>query len=232
MIPLSDQPREPRRLVPIVMWTIVALNVLVFVYMELLQLALGPGILPTIYQDLGVVPYYVTHDVSPPGTPSPIYLTIFTAMFVHGGWLHIGGNMLYLWIFGDNVESAMGHLRFLLFYLICGVAAALAQIAVDPSSRVPAIGASGAIAGVLAAYALFYPQARVKTLIFLGIFITITTISALLLIGFWILIQVVSGLTELGASQSGGVAYFAHIGGFFVGLLLANLFRARPSQAW
>jgi membrane associated rhomboid family serine protease len=142
--------------------------------------------------------------------------------------------MLYLWIFGDNVESAMGHLRYLAFYLIAGIGASLAQIAVDPFSRTPAVGASGAIAGVLAAYVLFYPHARIRALIFLIPFITITSVPALLLIGLWIALQVLSGLADLGGGggEMGGVAYFAHIGGFVVGLLLANLFRAQPAQRW
>ncbi len=230
MIPLSDQPREARRLFPVVMILLVVANVLVFLYTEL---AVSPDQLPAVFTAYGVVPYRLTHGVNPaPQSPSPLWVTIFTAMFLHGGWLHVGGNMLYLWIFGDNVESAMGHLRFLAFYLICGLAAAAAQIVVDPASQVPAIGASGAIAGVLAAYVLFFPGARVKTLVFLVPFITITTVSAIILIGFWIVIQLVSGLTELGGSSAGGIAYFAHVGGFAAGLLLANLFRQRLQASW
>jgi membrane associated rhomboid family serine protease len=230
VIPLSDQPRESRRLYPFVTLAIVVINVLVFLYQ---QLFLGPDALAGFFQAYGAVPYRITHGDNPlPYSPSPVYVTILTSMFLHGGWLHLAGNMLYLWIFGDNVESAMGHLRFLVFYLLSGIGASLAQIAVDPSSQVPGIGASGAIAGVLAAYLLFYPQARVKTLVFLVPFITVTEVSALFLIVFWIVIQVVSGVAELGASQAGGVAYFAHIGGFFLGLVLANLFRAKPSRTW
>ncbi len=230
MIPLSDEPRESRRLYPFVVVALVVLNVLVFLYT---QLFLGPNALAGFFQAYGAVPYRITQGVNPPPhSPNPVWLTIFTSMFIHGGWLHIGGNMLYLWIFGDNVESAMGHVRFLIFYLVSGVGASLAQILIDPTSRIPAIGASGAIAGVLAAYVLFYPHARVKTLILLVPFITVTSVSALFLIGFWILIQVVSGLAELGAASSGGVAYFAHIGGFFVGLLLANSFRSGPRRSW
>ncbi len=216
MIPLSDAPREARRLFPIVNVTIIVANILVFLWM---LAAVPPEATDQFYTQWGTVPARIAGGKD--------YITIFTGMFLHGGWLHIGGNMLYLWIFGDNVESAMGHLKYLLFYLLCGVAAALAQVFIDPTSTVPAVGASGAIAGVLGAYLLFYPSASVKTLIFLGIFFTITSVSALILIGFWIVLQVISGLAELGAASAGGVAYFAHIGGFFVGLVLANLFRER-----
>ncbi len=216
MIPLSDTPREARRLVPIVNVTIIAANVLVFLWM---LVAVPAQSADQFYTQWGTVPALIASG--------QVYITILSGMFIHGGWLHIGGNMLYLWIFGDNVESAMGHVKYLLFYLLCGVAAALAQVFIDPTSTVPAVGASGAIAGVLGAYVLFYPSAQVRTLIFLGIFFTITRVSAFILIGFWIVLQVISGLAELGASSAGGVAYFAHIGGFFIGLIVASLFRER-----
>jgi rhomboid family protein len=216
MIPISDQPREARRLFPLVNLALIAANVLVFLWM---LVSIPANRVDDFYLTWGSVPAEIASGRG--------YITILTSMFIHGGWLHIIGNMLYLWIFGDNVESAMGHIKYLLFYLLCGVAASLAQVVIDPTSTVPAVGASGAIAGVLGAYVLFYPSSQVRTLIFLGIFFTITRVSAILLIGFWIVLQLISGFTELGAAPSGGVAYFAHIGGFFVGLLLANLFRDR-----
>ena len=189
MIPISDSPREARHLFPFVNLAIIAANVLVFLWM---LVAVPSSATDAFFQRWGTVPARIASGQG--------YITILTAMFIHGGWLHIGGNMLYLWIFGDNVESAMGHVKYLLYYLVCGVAAALAQVLIDPTSTVPAVGASGAIAGALAAYVLFYPSAQVRTLIFLGIFFTITRVSALILIGFWIVLQVISGLTELGAA--------------------------------
>jgi membrane associated rhomboid family serine protease len=148
---------------------------------------------------------------------------------MHGGWLHIGGNMLFLYIFGDNVEDRMGHIWYFFFYLFCGVVAALAQTLVDTNSAIPSLGASGAIAGVLAAYAVFYPRARVTTLIFLGIFVTITSLSAMILIGLWFILQFFSGVAALSDSTQeamGGVAYFAHVGGFVAGLVIAFLWQA------
>jgi membrane associated rhomboid family serine protease len=168
----------------------------------------------------------------PPTIPIPLWLTILTSMFLHGGLMHLLGNMLYLWIFGDNVEDAMGPIRFLAFYLLCGVAAALAQIAIDPGSAVPLIGASGAIAGVLAAYFMLFPYARVLTLIPIFFFLRLIPVPAVLLLGFWFLLQVISGAGSLGAG--GGVAWFAHIGGFVAGALLVFPLRRRgvPVTLW
>lgn len=149
-------------------------------------------------------------------------LTIFISMFLHGGWLHLGGNMLYLWVFGDNVEDRLGHGRYLLFYFLCGIAATLSHAFVNPVSRVPAIGASGAIAGVLGAYILMFPRARVTTLIPIFIFITIRELPAIFLLGVWFVIQLFVGVASLGAAE-GGVAYFAHIGGFAFGMVLVVL---------
>jgi len=168
----------------------------------------------------------------PPTIPIPLWLTILTSMFLHGGLMHLLGNMLYLWIFGDNVEDAMGPVRFLLFYVLCGAAAAGAQIAVDPGSAVPLIGASGAIAGTLAAYFMLYPFARVLTLIPIFFFLRLIQIPAVVLLGFWFILQVLSGAGSLGSS--GGVAWFAHIGGFLAGIVLLFPFRRRgvPVTLW
>jgi len=154
-------------------------------------------------------------------------LTIFTSMFLHGGILHLGGNMLYLWIFGSNVEDAAGHSRFILFYLFSGVAAALVQCSVDPGSAVPMIGASGAVSGILGAYLLLYPRARVKTLIFIFVFITTVDIPAMVLLSLWFFVQIVF-------SHGQGVAWFAHIGGFLFGLITIKIFTRgmRPRPAW
>jgi membrane associated rhomboid family serine protease len=156
----------------------------------------------------------------------PVWVTLFTAMFMHGGVLHIAGNMLFLWIFGNNVEDAMGRIKFLLFYLAGGVVAALAQVAISPNSDVPTLGASGAIAAVLGAYAVLYPRARVVTLIFIVFFITVITVPALLVLGLWFLFQLLDASAQpLGGG--GGVAYFAHIGGFLFGLLTVKLLATR-----
>ncbi|MSQ28803.1 MAG: rhomboid family intramembrane serine protease, partial [Dehalococcoidia bacterium] len=168
----------------------------------------------------GVVPFEITtgQDLAP-RIPLPIWFTLFSSMFMHGGWMHIIGNMLYLWVFGDNVEDRLGRLNFLLFYLISGLAADAAQILSDPVSRTPSLGASGAVAGVLGAYLLFYPKHRVNCLIFLGIFISRTQLPAILVLGFWFVLQLFNSFVSSGAES--GVAYWAHVGGFAAGMLIA-----------
>ena len=161
----------------------------------------------------------------PPAIPVPIWATIFTSMFLHGGIMHLVGNMLYLWIFGDNVEDSMGPIRYLIFYLLCGAAAAASQIVINPGTSIPMLGASGAIAGVLAAYFVLFPRAKVLTLIPIFFFLRLVSIPALFLLGFWFILQVVNGVGSLGAG--GGTAWFAHIGGFVAGALLVAVFR-RP----
>ena len=183
----------------------------------------------------GLVPYELLHRVDLPPTlpiPFPIWITLFTSIFLHGGLLHVLGNMLYLWIFGDNVEDAMGHGKFLLFYLVCGLAAAFAQTAMSPNSSVPQIGASGAIAGVLAAYFMLFPFSKILTLIPILFFIRLVAVPAVILLGIWFLLQVISGVGS-GAS-GGGVAWFAHVGGFLAGGVLVFLFRRRgvPVTLW
>jgi membrane associated rhomboid family serine protease len=168
-----------------------------------------------------------------PGGPSPV-VTVFTAMFMHGSILHLGGNMLFLWIFGNNVEDSMGPVKFLLFYLLGGIAATALQIAIGPGSEIPNLGASGAIAGVLGGYLLLFPRARVITVIFIIFFFTIVELPALLILGFWFVQQVLFGYFDLNsAGNEGGVAYFAHVGGFVFGLLAIKLFadeRKRRAQ--
>lgn len=161
----------------------------------------------------------------PPTVPFPIWVTLLTSMFLHGGWLHLLGNMLYLWVFGDNIEAAMGRGRFILFYLLCGVGAALLQLAVFPRTTVPMIGASGAIAGVLGAYLVLFPGSRVLTVVPLFFFLHLVEIPALILLGLWFLVQFFSGIVDLGGM--GGVAWFAHIGGFLTGVLLVFPFKHR-----
>lgn len=198
----------------------------------------NPSLYPVSHDDYFVmqyalVPVELVKGVDlPPTIPIPVFLTLFTSMFLHGGLVHLLGNMLYLWIFGDNVEDAMGHVKFLLFYLLCGVVAAFAQVAINPGSAVPQIGASGAIAGVLAAYFMLFPYSRVLTLVPIFFFLRLVAVPAVFLLGFWFILQVISGAGSLGSA--GGVAWFAHIGGFLAGGLLVFMFRRRgvPVALW
>lgn len=217
MIPLYDE--NPSRTRPYITLTIIALATAGFLYEFLLP---SERALNAFIGTFALIPANLLNDPSPGNI-----MTLFTAMFLHAGWLHLIGNMLYLWIFGNNVEDAMGHIRYLIFYFLSGLGASALQIAVDPGSVVPNLGASGAIAGVLGAYLLLYPQARVVSLLFLGYFIRLVRIPALIVLGFWIILQLFSGLGSLGLQQTGGIAYFAHIGGFATGLLLVNLFARR-----
>jgi membrane associated rhomboid family serine protease len=205
---------------PVVTILLIAVNVLVF----LLQLGQGPH-LEQFVMKWSVVPLeYSRHADLPPEIPYPYWATLFSSMFMHGGLMHLFGNMLYLWIFGDNVEDAMGKAKYLVFYLICGVAAAYAQILVDPQSQVPSLGASGAISGVLGAYLVLYPSRRVRVWTLRGI----AEMPAVFVIGIWILFQFLNGLGQIAQTeQTGGVAYAAHVGGFVAGLLLVWLFRSR-----
>lgn len=161
----------------------------------------------------------------PPAIPIPIWLTLLTSMFLHGGLLHVLGNMLYLWVFGDNVESAMGRWRFLAFYLLCGAAAGLAQMMPNPQSTIPLVGASGAIAGVLGAYLMLFPTARILTVLPIFVFIRLVSIPAVIVLGIWFLLQILNSAASFGAAT--GVAWFAHIGGFVAGMILVLVFRKR-----
>jgi len=223
LIPYSD-PSEPQHLTPFVNASLIAVNFAVFFY-ELHEQSIGQ--LNHFYLSYSVIPCEIfqrCHDFS--GAPQPVYLTIVTSMFMHAGWLHILGNMIFLWVFGDNVENAMGHWRYLIFYLACGVVAAITQSAIDVGSTIPSLGASGAIAGVLAAYLVLLPTAIIRTLVFWFIIPLPVGIYAWVLIGFWFVEQLFSGVTSLGPSaQTGGVAFFAHIGGFICGLLLVWVLR-------
>ena len=214
MLPISDAGARPGR-VPIVTIALITLNILVFLY----QISLSTRALERAVLAYGVIPFEITSGRDlPPVIPWPIWTTLFTSMFMHGGWMHIIGNMLYLWIFGDNIEDALGHAIYFVFYLVCGLAAAGAQIFADPASTIPSIGASGAVAGVLGAYLLLYPNHRINSLIFLGYFVRVVQLPAVLVLGFWIVIQLFSGVASAGAQTD--VAYWAHVGGFFMGMVL------------
>jgi len=230
MIPIGDYAGE-RRNFPVVNYALIALNVVAFLY----ELTLPGAQLDEFFLRWGAIPSAIVGGTAAsPATGLPVYVTLLTSIFLHGGWLHLGGNMLYLWVFGDNVENAFGRVRYLLFYLICGLGGTLAQIAIGPTSTIPTIGASGAIAGVMGAYLIMFPGAQVRTLIFIVFFVTITYLPAVIVIGIWFLTQLFSGFTSLGApaQQGGGVAFFAHIGGLLVGALLALILRRRDYRAY
>jgi membrane associated rhomboid family serine protease len=227
MIPLKDD--VPSSGFPFVTIGLIVLNVLVFLY----QASIGMGserAAEAFIMEFGAVPCRVTGACAVPGDFPPPIATIFTSMFMHGGLFHVAGNMLYLWIFGDNVEDTLGHGRFLLFYLLSGVAAAAAQIVMNPDSRVPMVGASGAVSGVLGAYLILFPYARVLVLLIFGFFFRIVRWPAAIVLGFWIVVQFLNGLITVSVAAggaAGGTAWFAHIGGFLAGIVLLFLMRPR-----
>ncbi len=237
MFPLKDD--QPTRSAPVMTVSIITLNVLVFLYQMSLQLGISievdnpPHAMETARQfvlEFGLVPCRLTDLCTyPEDQPAPLF-TVFSSMFVHGGIFHVAGNMLYLWIFGNNVEDTLGHARFTLFYLLSGVAAAATQILAAPASEVPMIGASGAVSGVLGAYLLLFPQSNVLTLVVFGFFWRFLRVPAVVVLGFWIVVQILNGLGSFGAA--GGVAWFAHIGGFFAGMLLLVVLRPRTLARW
>lgn len=215
MIPFKDN--NPTRYFPIVTIAIIAVNVAVFIFQFL-----SPYNSQKIAYAYGAVPRaLLTFDTVHPLHP---LLTIFTSMFMHGGLLHLGSNMLYLWIFGNNIEDKLGYVKFIIFYLLCGVVAAYAHALTNPASTVPMIGASGAISGILGAYILLFPHTRVHTLVFFVFFFQILQLPAIIVIGFWIAIQFLNGLISHGAAAQGGIAWFAHIGGFVFGVLMIKSF--------
>jgi membrane associated rhomboid family serine protease len=241
VFPLHDE--NPTRTTPVVTITLIAINVVVFLWQWLVvglsASALLYGLIPAHLLNQPVEQAALRALAEEPQALlllrqnlDPAWLTIFTSMFLHGSWLHILGNMWYLWVFGNNVEDEMGKGKFLAFYLICGVAAALSQVFLSQGSPIPMVGASGALAGVLGAYLLLHPHSRVTHLVILGFFITTITTPAWVSLGLWIAMQVLSGLVNLGPKAiGGGVAYAAHVGGFVAGLVLVRLFtsgRRRP----
>jgi membrane associated rhomboid family serine protease len=212
MFPIGDD-NSSRRTVPLVTYALIALNVLFF----FVELSGGDAF---IMKWAFVPSRFLANPVGD-------FLTLFTSMFMHAGWVHLGGNMLYLWIFGDNVEDRFGHLKFIIFYLLCGLAATFAQLAFSMGSDVPNLGASGAIAGVLGAYILMFPQQQVKVLVGR----MVTPVSALIVIGLWFVLQFFSGFASIAnTADTGGVAYMAHVGGFIAGFVLAFLFRGSSSS--
>ncbi|HEX2483080.1 MAG TPA: rhomboid family intramembrane serine protease [Methylomirabilota bacterium] len=237
MLPLKDDVRT--RSFPGVSVSLIAVNAIIYLYEFFLWFEpatpgrppLGQQLYAQFVAEFGLIPCRFG-DICPlnletalAGAPAPT-LTIFTSMFVHGGLLHVGGNMLYLWIFGKNVEDSMGHGRFVAFYLVCGLAAAAAQYLQNPASAVPMVGASGAVSGTLGAYLVLHPHARIWTLVIFGFFVRVIPVPALVVLGFWVVLQFANSVFTFGRGDTGGVAFLAHLGGFIVGLLLINVFRS------
>ncbi len=221
MIPLKDD--IPSRTFPFITIMLIIINSLIFLF----EISLSQGELMELFEYFGVIParFLALISVQKFLDPSQFY-TLFTSMFLHGGWFHIIGNMWYLWIFGDNVEDRMGHFRYLIFYILCGIGAGLTHIYLNPTSTVPTIGASGAISGVMGAYFILYPRARVLTLVPVFIFVEILVIPAFFYLGFWVFMQFIEGtLLFLVPSNAGGVAVWAHFGGFILGAIFVFFFR-------
>ena len=244
MFPIRDE--NPHFLTPYVTWGIVGLNVLAWITIQ--KLGSEAGLAHSVC-DLGLIPGELLQSATP-GTSVPLTpnfncvvdasgdrTTLLTHMFLHGGWFHLLGNMWFLWIFGNNVEDSMGHARFALFYLLCGLAAAGLQVAANPTSPIPMVGASGAIGGVMGGYVMLYPRARVHLLLWLGFYVTTVAVPAAFMLFYWLAVQLIGGATRLGA-KGGGVAFWAHVGGFVAGMLLVLLFRDRtlverhPLHGW
>ena len=211
MFPLRDT--QPSYSTPVVTICIIVVNILIFLF----QFSLGDWGNTQLISEYGLIParWHLSN--------------IITSMFLHGGWLHVLGNMWFLWIFGDNIEDVLGHLKYVAFYLLCGIAAATLHIVSDPYSRIPTVGASGAIAGVMGAYVVKFPRARITTLAFILFFVTTWEIPAVVMLGYWFLIQLFSGVGSIGYSRvsQGGVAWFAHVGGFVAGIVLIKVMGAR-----
>ena len=224
MIPIRDQ--IPTRITPVVNYLLIAVNILVFIFM----LLAGPSQEALVYT-FAMIPSNFLNGVG-----AGDVFDIFTSMFMHGGFAHIAGNMLYLWIFGDNVEDRLGHTKYLMFYLVGGVAASLAHLFTNPNSQIPTVGASGAIAAVLGAYLVLYPKSRIATFIPIGYFLRLTMLPAAVVLGFWFVMQLFSGVLSFGAADVGGVAFWAHVGGFAAGVVMALLIpparRTVRTSAW
>jgi len=216
MIPIADE--NPRGFLPFINYTLLVINIVVYFFLQQNT--------DVFFAAYALIPSQL---VNQPFESSEV-ISIFTSMFLHGGLMHLLGNMLYLWIFGDNIEYLVGHIRYLLFYLITGLGAAAAQILTDPVSSIPMIGASGAISGVLGAYLIKFPGNRISILLLIPFFVQIIRVPALIVLGFWFLLQLANGFSNMGSQTGGGVAWFAHIGGFIAGIILIKLIFAPKSR--
>lgn len=225
MIPLRDSAR-PRR-TPFVNWALIVINIFIF-YKEFM---LPDSVLNRVFYYFGVIPSDVTYLVATGASLQPVMLSFVTAMFLHGGWVHVLGNMLYLWVFGDNVEDRLGHLRYLLFYLAVGIIGSISHVLANPTSEVPVIGASGAVAGVLGAYFVTFPRSRVLTLVPILIFFTIMELPAIIFLAIWFLLQIFNGTASIGGTAN-PVAWWAHVGGFVAGVILIKILAPRRKQEY
>ena len=225
MIPLRDA--NPIRRTPIVTIGLIVACVVAFAYSLGAETNGGPSGVERLFFEFGLIPAQLLAEWDAGRAPGEETLTVFSSMFLHANLLHLGGNMLYLWIFGNNIEDRFGRLAFIVFYLLGGVAAAASQVAIEPASEVPMIGASGAVSAVLGAYLVLFPRARILSLVFLGFFYQLIEVPALVVLGLWFLLQLIDGIGSLGlaGAEGGGVAFFAHIGGFIAGVVLAIAFR-------
>lgn len=220
MIPLRDSIRPRHR--PFINWLLIGLNLLVF----LKELGLTPAELTHLFYRWGVIPARVIYDLAVGAPLEPMMVTFVTAIFLHGGWVHFLGNMLYLWVFGDNVEDRLGHFRYLIFYLLAGVAGNVAHVLANPASPVPVVGASGAIAGVLGAYFVTFRRSKVLALVPVFFFITLMEVPAVIFLALWFFIQLFNGAASLGGAAN-PVAWWAHIGGFVAGMVLIKILAPR-----
>ncbi|MCL4683525.1 rhomboid family intramembrane serine protease [Myxococcota bacterium] len=231
MFPIRDE--NPQVLTPLVTYVLIATNVITWITIQ--GLGSEEALIRSVC-DLGLIPGELLGRAAPGSAfpmgsyscvvdAEPSWGTTLSHMFLHGGWFHLLGNMWFLWIFGDNVEDSMGHVRFAVFYILCGLSAAALQMATQPNSIVPMVGASGAIGGVMGAYVMLYPRVRVDMLMILGFYVTTVSVPAIFMLGYWFLIQLIGGASSLGQDDGGGVAFWAHVGGFVAGGLLVLLFR-------
>ncbi|KAF1084463.1 Rhomboid protease GluP [Sporotomaculum syntrophicum] len=225
MIPLRDSTKSP--IFPIVNVTLIVLNILIYFW----EISIEPYLLNQVYYAFGVVPAEVLNAIYTGAPFTPLLVNFITAIFIHGGWFHVIGNMLFLWVFGDNVEGRLGHFKYLLFYLVVGIAASLAHILSNPFSTVPVVGASGAVAGVLGAYIILFPRSRVLALVPIFIIFTFMEIPAVVFIALWFVLQLFNGVASLGGDAQ-TVAYWAHVGGFIMGVLLIKIVTPRVNRGY
>jgi membrane associated rhomboid family serine protease len=224
MIPLKDE--NPKKNLPFINFIFIIANIAVFIYQPASE-----QLLRAFFNSYGLIPNKFI-SVFQNDLPQAILIiqSLFSSLFVHADFLHLAGNMLFLWVFGDNIEYTIGHFNYFIFYVLCGIVATFVQIFIEPNSLIPIIGASGAISGVLGAYILKYPKNQVTTLFIIIIFIKIVKIRAVYLLGIWFAYQILQGYFSLGQESLGGVAWFAHIGGFICGIILVNIFKKRPNR--
>ena len=224
MIPIKDE--NPKKNVPFINFIFIIANIVVYIYQPASE-----QMIRSFYNTYGLIPNNFMQALQGDWQQSlSILQPLFTSLFVHGGFMHLAGNMLFLWVFGDNIEYAVGHINYIFFYIFCGIAATLTQVFIEPNSIIPIVGASGAISGVMGAYVLKYPKNQVTTIFIIFIFIKIIKMPAIYLLGFWFLFQVLQGYFSLGQETLGGVAWFAHIGGFLSGIIFVNIFKKRPNR--